>query len=259
VSPGVAQAHAPEMQDMPAPQRLPQPPQLFGSFAAVAQYRVRPAAPVHAMSPGFEHTHWPAWHVEFWPHAKPHAPQLAPSVCRLTHALPHWVGVPLGHWPHWPLMHAWPVAHWRPQVPQLLVSLERSAQPLAQVTWVPGHLHVPWSQTAPGLQAWPQVPQLPVSVMRSAQVLVLVHSVLAAGQAHWPLMQLPFFAHAVVQLPQCCTSFELSTHAAPQVMSPVPQAHTPWVHTCSALHWWPQAPQLSASAVRSTHTPLHSD
>jgi len=62
---------------------------------------------------------------------------------------------------------------------------------------------------------------------------------------------------ALEQLPQCCASFEVSTHDAPQVVNePQDEAHAPWLHTAPVPHALEHDPQWLGSVVVSTSQPL---
>jgi hypothetical protein len=100
-----------------ATQALPQVPQLFGSLRTAVQ-----APPLHMRSPAGQ-AQRPAWHVVPFAQRMPQPPQLIPSVCALTHTLPHAVK-PAAH-PHVPLLHVWLLPHFVPHLPQLLMSVCR--------------------------------------------------------------------------------------------------------------------------------------
>ena len=104
-------------------------------------------------------------------HTLPHAPQLAVSVERFTHAPPQFV-VPVGHVAtHVLLTHAWPAAHAWPHAPQLTVSVERFTHAPPQFVVPVGHVvtHVLLTHARPAKHAWPHAPQLAVSDVRFAQ------------------------------------------------------------------------------------------
>jgi hypothetical protein len=68
-----------------------------------------------------------AWHALIWQtvpvvHALPQAPQLALSVCVLTHTPPQSV-MPGPQSPQTPAEHCWPIGHAWPHMPQLLLSV----------------------------------------------------------------------------------------------------------------------------------------
>jgi hypothetical protein len=101
-------------------------------------------------------------------HAWPHAPQLLPSIIRLTHSEEHIVSAPVhveGAW-HTPLTHSVPDAHAAPHPPQLDGSVARS-------THVPPHAVSrrvqftvgPVSEPTPSFDASPSMP--PVSAAAS--------------------------------------------------------------------------------------------
>jgi hypothetical protein len=101
--------------------------------------------------------------------------------------------VPIGQAVHWPETHVCPVRHSLPQAPQFLVSLDRSAQPLAQVTSPCGQVQMPFWQLAPGLHG-PMPPQ-----------------------SHLPAVQVPP-AQSTPQAPQFLVSVCVSMQAVPQTV-----------------------------------------
>ena len=61
-------------------------------------------------------------------HAAPHAPQFAPSVPVVTHAVPHWVVPPPQLVAHLPDEQTSPALHTLPQAPQLVTSWASEVQ-----------------------------------------------------------------------------------------------------------------------------------
>jgi hypothetical protein len=94
---------------------VPHAPQLFGSLKIAVH-----APPLHVSSPA-GHAHWPMTQLRPFTQRVPQPPQFKPSVCSLTHTLPH--ALKPAAQPHLPAMHVWLLLHWVPQVPQLLLSV----------------------------------------------------------------------------------------------------------------------------------------
>jgi hypothetical protein len=84
----VVTAHEPFTQAPPAPQPVPQLPQLFGSVDVFAHVPAQFDCPA-----GQDTTHWPPLHCSPDAHALPHVPQFASSDCSSTHALPQAVAL----------------------------------------------------------------------------------------------------------------------------------------------------------------------
>jgi hypothetical protein len=187
-----------------------------------------------------EHVHAPFWQVDAPEHPRPQPPQLALSVCSLTHELPHGLKPALQEMPHETPSHVdWPFAGTGQDTPQLEPQLLTDVllmQVPPQLCVPAGHAQVPLWQVMPPLHALPHAPQLALSVDSLTQVPP--HIVLPAMHAHAPLLQAPP-AHVVVpdSYTQPCVSFE---HVA-KVFVFAHVVPTAW-QTGSALHVHAAAP-----------------
>jgi hypothetical protein len=169
------------------------------------------------------HAQVPFTHVIPAAQAVPHAPQLAGSLARVTHAPAHMV-CPAAHWVvHWPEAQACPAAQTVPQAPQLAGSVARVTHAPEQMVCPGGHwvVHCPEAQACPAAQAVPQAPQLAGSLARVTQVP----------------------EHIV-----CPDAQPLGSVGAVQV---------PWTQVCPSGQWWLQCPQWCRSVVRFTQVLPH--
>jgi hypothetical protein len=140
-----AQAHAPFVQDLPAPHTLPQAPQLSGEPLVSTQV---PQVPPHSVLPTGQ-THVPAEQVVPFGQALPHAPQFKALILVSTQAVPHLVSVPQEAVLEQPLgVQSWPTVHLTPQPWQLLGSVESSTQLPAQLVRPAPHAHTDCAQVA---------------------------------------------------------------------------------------------------------------
>ena len=117
--------HAPLTQSLPAPQSVPQPPQLRGSVMSATQRAPHEASPVG-------HTHAPAVQLAPVGHCVKHEPHAKGSVARLTHEPPQLVRPAAHTVVHLPSEHTCPVAQAMPQPPQLARSDWTSVHPPRQ-------------------------------------------------------------------------------------------------------------------------------
>jgi len=146
VSPEV-QVHTPDAQNCPAAHATPQPPQFAASLMRSVQ------TPPQSVLVPQSSTHTLAWHAMLFAvsHFVPHAPQLALSEVRSTHAVTPGHATFGAAQVHALETHVLPenVSHTTPQAPQLLLSVVVSVhfgvagKPPVQVISVPGHLHTP--------------------------------------------------------------------------------------------------------------------
>jgi hypothetical protein len=172
--PVAVQRQTPRVQACPAPQRTPQPPQLFTSLTGLTQ------APPHSMVPLAQAqvgTPVSFWQARAVPHETPQAPQFPGSRVRSTQAFPQRV-VPAGQPPtHAPAMHVAlpPVGGTQalPHAPQWAMLVAVSTHWPLQKT--PEHINAqaPLLHTLPAGHALPQAPQLDGSLWRfTSQPLV---------------------------------------------------------------------------------------
>jgi hypothetical protein len=157
--------------------------------------------PLHEVSP-VGHAHLPATQLVPTAQVLPHAPQFAPSVCSLTHALPHWER-PAPHWAgHCPAEQTAPAAHAVPHAPQLAgLELVFVHTPLQEV-WPAGHAHAPATQAIPPVHCRPQPAQLVASVCSLTQAFPHSESPVPHWIWHCPLEQTVPAAHELPQPPQ---------------------------------------------------------
>ncbi len=160
------------MHGVPAGQRLPHVPQLFGSVAASTH-----DVP-HCVRGGMHTTttvHVPAAQLLPVGHTFPHEPQLLLSTCvsaqnRLVPASPvlepmHVVSPVAQSSEHAPAEHTWPAGQARPHMPQLNRSVAVIVHSPPHATCGEGHTsaHAPIAQDCPAAHACPHVPQWSLS------------------------------------------------------------------------------------------------
>ncbi len=177
----------------PAPQALPQLPQLFTSKPVLVQEPLQLVRkPAHMV------TQLPNWQAWFAPHARPHAPQLFRSVWRRTHWLPHRVkpAAQVQAPPtHWPPPHEFPHDVQLPgSVSGFTHRLPQRMKPVGHEAW-----HVPFEQMPVAPHDVPHMPQLFGSV--EVVVHVPLQSVWPGAQVQVPLTQAPS-PHEVPHEPQ---------------------------------------------------------
>jgi hypothetical protein len=142
---------APLQHILPAPQTLPQAPQLLRSVSRLLQPLAQHVCdPLHGLPPAqvqavpwqalplvhggtqLVPTHSPWLHASLAPQARPQVPQFCGSAARSKHAVPQQVSLPTQAGPpaqeHWPITHCSPALHRIPQPPQLKPSWEVFAQ-----------------------------------------------------------------------------------------------------------------------------------
>jgi len=181
------------------------------------------ASPLQSVSPA-GHAHVPPWHVSPPVHARPHAPQFAPSLLSFTHTPLHTAS---------------------PGCEQTCPHVE------------PLHVAVPPTGAGHTVQLGPQAAG-PSATHAPPQKFV------PAGHAHAPATHCCPPGHFTPQPPQSSASLVVSTQAPEHAVSPLLQAmpHAPCVHVAcpcaTAGHALPQAPQLAGLLVVSTQVPLHS-
>jgi hypothetical protein len=201
--------HAPAEHASPFGHLLPHEPQLLLSTLVLTQI------PLHRVWPAGQ-PHEPCKQV--WPlvQATPHAPQLASSDCRSTHALLQLVSPVPQDAAHAPLLQTGVEPEQLvPQEPQFCGSLVVS-------THAPPHDVSPGAQTQlPPLHASVEPQDFPQPPQSCAFVCVSTHAPLQLVSA--------------------------GSHDAPQA---------PRSHTCPLEHDAPHAPQLVGSDCRSAQTPL---
>jgi hypothetical protein len=157
--PGVGQSvHLLDTQFCVPGHTVVQLPQWFLSAFRSAHARV---PPLPQFVKPVTHLHVPLLHVELLEHALPHLPQLSPSVCVSTHAVPHGSRPPAHV--HTPDEHCWSAPQACPQLPQLPWSVSLSTHCPLQSTLPGGHSQLPLLQIASVGQMVVHVPQWLVS------------------------------------------------------------------------------------------------
>lgn len=100
-------------------------------------------------------------------------------------------------------------------------------------------------------QIVPHAPQFCGSVPKSTQRPL--HSVVPAGHAHEPPLQVCPAGQLRPHAPQLFGSLVTSMHTPPQSVRPVGQRHAPALHAWSMRQRVPHAPQLRTSLESDTH------
>jgi hypothetical protein len=158
---------------VPAPQPLPQLPQLSWSSSGLMHWPLQNSSPLAQID-----LHVPAWQLVPAPQMLPHAPQLKLSESGLLQVplqfsvpvaqhTPLSLNVPVGQ--HLPALHAALAPHELPHMPQLLLSVSGLLQVPPQFS-VPEPQHTPLSHDWPVPHALPHMPQLLLSVSGLLQV-----------------------------------------------------------------------------------------
>jgi len=199
----------------------------------------------------------PLLHTWPTPHGVPHAPQWFWFCMKSTQTSPLLVSQRLK--PPWqaqtPFAHPFELGgHFLPQLPQLLLLFWVSTQKFLQRSGAfPGHVHAELVHDAFCAQVTPQPPQFLVSTAVFTQTPL--HAASEAGQVHAPARQFAPTAQALLHEPQLFRSVCSLTHVplhddAPTLHRQAPATQVP------APHDFPQLPQLFASLIVSTQTPL---
>jgi hypothetical protein len=159
-------------------------------------------------------------------HVVPHSPQFVLSVCRSEH-VPAQLTVPVGH-EHTPAMHARLLPQMSEQSPQFCLSVCRSTQVAAAP--------VPHCEKPDAVHRMAHVPSL--------------HTGFAPVQA---------VPHAPQSTRLDCRFWQLPAPIRPPAhcVSPVGQAHVPFVHAPPPAHTVPHAPQSRLSVSRLTQALPH--
>jgi hypothetical protein len=166
--------------------------------------------------------HWPATHTPPAGQALPQLPQLAASLCRSTHWVPHIVAPAEHHPTHWPLEHPVPPGYTKsPQV--VPPGIVRGQNPVAYESGPhEGHRHSGGPGFRGGLRLQFSVPALQVT-------------------AHDPLLHVVVpnpGLHAPLQLPQATGSDVRSWQAPEQFVFPNGHTATQFCpsQSCPGLH-----------------------
>jgi hypothetical protein len=170
--------------------------------------------------------HVPATHETPLAQACPHAPQLAGSLCSLTH-LPLQPDSPAEQQVE--LEQVCPAPHAVAQVPQCEPFDVRSTHCPLHMACPPEHAatHLLWTQRWSAPQTCPQAPQLYRSTSRCTHAPShTVAVVFAHAGAQRPAEQIWPVAHAAPQRPQFCLSALRSTHSSRHITSPRPHICT---------------------------------
>ena len=192
--------------------------------------------------------------VQTWPaaHARPQAPQLAPSLLTSTH-LPAHAMVGARH-TQTPSAHAEPVPQTTPHAPQFDVSLSTETHAPPQSTKPAGQTHFAKTHERPPPHTTPQAPQLAELLVRSTQLWPQAEKGGIQPPTHDPARQKPaLLGQALPQPPQFCGSLSSERQTPPQTTVPAGQAHAPEMHDWPPPQARPQPPQWFGSVAVSTH------
>jgi hypothetical protein len=172
------------MQGWPAPQTLPQDPQLRGPVSRWAQLSLQVVAP--AAQEQLDATH--SCEVE---QDVPQAPQCCGSASASTQLFPHAVSEFAHVATHSPAWHRGVASeHACPQAPQLAGSAASSVHEPLHDASPDGHAQLPPLQAAPLGQGWSHVPQLAESVVSATHLEPHCVSPAAHGAWHVPAVQM---------------------------------------------------------------------